>query len=170
MIDAPFSGYSHLGERYRGGWVNDARYRRYIEETMLVCNACHRHYRAQDGQCPFCGAGLRTTEAPTTRAPIMGAAALALGLSLFACGEKGEEGEEETTGDETTTDDTETDSSGTDTDTTTEEDTDTSTADYAGPDTGFEETDTGTDTTTETTEEGGSDYGGAPPPDPSLPK
>lgn len=42
---------------------------------MTPCKVCHRHVRAADGKCPFCGT--------------LAAAALAIGLAFFAaCGGK----------------------------------------------------------------------------------
>lgn len=42
---------------------------------MTPCKVCHRHVRASDGKCPFCGT--------------LAAAALAIGLAFFgACGGK----------------------------------------------------------------------------------
>ncbi len=42
---------------------------------MTPCKVCHRHVRATDGKCPFCGT--------------LAAAALAIGLAFFgACGGK----------------------------------------------------------------------------------
>ncbi len=155
---------------------------------MLVCNSCHRHYRPEDGCCPFCGTTLQTTSAPNFSDPAgspqnLGmAAALVLGLALFACNKGSDEGEtgdatdDATTGEGTATDSGDTtadttDSGGADyggptdtTDSTTTTD-DTGTADYGGPDTGTTDTGTTTDTSSDT---GTADYGAAPPPDPEF--
>jgi hypothetical protein len=124
---------------------------------MLVCNSCNRHYRAQDGSCPFCGTALQTTSAPSLGMT----AALVLGLAMFGCN-KGEDEADTTdsTEDESTSGN---DTEGTDTDSSTTEVPDTGEADYGGPDdfdteTGF---DTGSDTAQDTTDSGGADYGGS---------
>lgn len=129
---------------------------------MLVCNSCNRHYRPEDGRCPFCGTSLQTISAPTFGI----AAALVLGLAMFACG-KSEDGE-----DEASPTGTEMGETGTDSVTDTNE---SGGADYGGPDTSVEDTsndttdsggadyggpDTGTDTTTDTSDTGTADYGG----------
>lgn len=102
---------------------------------VILCHACHRHFRAQDSACPFCGAGLRTTTGPSLRG-LMGAAALAIGLTLSGCDDE-EEGES-TTGE--------------------------TAGDTTGGDTTGETGESGTTETT--TDSGGADYGGAPAPDP----
>ena len=59
--------------------------------TLVQCTACHRHVRASDSECPFCGAA--STEAPrpglrvsagTTRAVIFTVGAALIGAT--ACG------------------------------------------------------------------------------------
>lgn len=55
---------------------------------MQTCPECHRHVRADESGCPFCGTALRSAGAPQPFAPL----ALAVGLGLFGCSE-GDEGE-----------------------------------------------------------------------------
>ncbi len=94
---------------------------------MIVCHACHRHFRAQDSQCPFCGTGLRTTNAPVIRG-LVGAAALAIGLTLSGCDD--DEGGTDTTGE--TGSEAETTAGESGTDTATDSTTDSGGADYGG--------------------------------------
>ncbi len=93
---------------------------------MLVCNACHRHYRFEDARCPFCGTAHHTTAAPG-RIGLAAAAALATGLMLFAC--TGDDDGDTSDSDETTTDETGDDTTDTGDDTTTT-DTDSSGSEY----------------------------------------
>lgn len=55
---------------------------------MLPCPGCHRHVRADESSCPFCGAALALTSSGSSMSPLV---ALAAGLSLFACTESGDD-------------------------------------------------------------------------------
>lgn len=47
---------------------------------LIPCSTCHNHIRATDGNCPHCGATVRTTVSPAVPA-------LILGLALTGCPE-----------------------------------------------------------------------------------
>jgi hypothetical protein len=108
---------------------------------MLACHSCNRHYRATDGRCPFCGTMLQTISAPGLGMT----AALAIGLSMFACTDDNDTGSADYGGPETS-DDIDVDDSETGSDTA-EATADNGGVEYAGPDT--ESSDTGDGTSSE---------------------
>jgi hypothetical protein len=110
---------------------------------MFPCNACHRHIRETESQCPFCGAAQRLTSSTGARASSFGAFTFAA-VAMFASGcgkdtvsaDTGETSTQTTTTTTTTTDETSsgsTESTGTDTDTSTSDATITGGSFYAGP-------------------------------------
>jgi hypothetical protein len=66
-------------------------------QNLVLCSACHRHFRARDGACPFCGASVALASAPrafsvlgpgASRSRRYAASAAFLASSAaFACGE-----------------------------------------------------------------------------------
>jgi hypothetical protein len=116
---------------------------------MHPCATCHRHIRATETTCPFCGALLHASEA---RTPSL-AFALAGVLALASCSsnEPGNDEANTTTAMSTTTDDVDTTNTTVDTTNATDD------ASTEG------NPDTSTDPTTVTTNEGGSFYAGPSP-------
>jgi hypothetical protein len=72
-------------------------------DAMLECQGCHRHVRATESSCPFCGADVLLTSAPGTGSfPLV---AFAAGLSLLGCSEPDDEaGDSNATTTESSTD------------------------------------------------------------------
>jgi len=65
--------------------------------NLVLCSSCHRHFRARDALCPFCGANVALAVAPRA-APALApgasrsrryavSAAFLAGSAVFACGE-----------------------------------------------------------------------------------
>jgi hypothetical protein len=68
-----------------------------------LCSACHRHFRARDAVCPFCGASTASALAPRAVTGLVpgasrsrryaASAAFLAGSALFACGETANDGD-----------------------------------------------------------------------------
>ncbi len=74
--------------------------------NLVLCSACHRHFRARDAVCPFCGASAASAIAPRAVAGLVpgasrsrryaASAAFLAGSALFACGETSNGGDSNT--------------------------------------------------------------------------
>ena len=54
---------------------------------LAPCPSCHRHVRASDGSCPFCGGGLRVVATvPSAASRLARGALFAFASSVAACG------------------------------------------------------------------------------------
>jgi len=54
---------------------------------LAPCPACHRHVRASDGSCPFCGTGLKVVATvPSAVGRLARGALFAFASSVAACG------------------------------------------------------------------------------------
>jgi hypothetical protein len=70
--------------------------------NLVLCSGCHRHFRAHDAVCPFCGVSVAAAVAPRVVAGLVpGAsrsrryavsAAFLAGSAVFACGETSNDG------------------------------------------------------------------------------